>query len=581
MSTTLPRRERCSAFGATADRLVTRFPPDIPILAADLDGAVVALEEAVERRRGGETFYVAPLFEDPRAALAQRVSGRLIERWHDIDARYQAFDALAGERLHTTQFVSAEDLVSPIDEPHRRVLRDFAMMSTALLVRSSRDVERISRVLGRRRPHVVAAPGIDARVPTMRSSSREALVVWAPDLDAGQLGVIAMAVEYLKRHVIYICGKGRLAHARGEFAGVRDAAAVLDRAACIIDASVGDPASAIALARLGVPVVAAATGGASEFLDGVLEYEPWDWRTLFGAVSAAATSTPPTLKRDPLPLEELRTTFACTLPPKLEREPLVSVIIPTYNRRTLLASALARLGRSLYKNLDVLVVNDGGDDVADIVAPYPFARLLTLECNGGPNAAIVAGHRLMKGDYYTALADDDELFPDHFSRLVAGMERFGAKVAHTNTVTRWIVVEDGEPRTLANAVRHDRTTDPLHLQVGGTMQSILYRREVYETVGSYDVTLAPADIEYHLRVNEHYDFVQVDDVTSIWCYRVDGRSFNSSEGMLEGLRAMYDRHPSQSALVQRWRESELRRFQDARAGGVLWVPALTLPGRSL
>lgn len=569
-------------FGPEAERFAARLPAGAHVIAADLAGGAQALAAAVERRRAGLPFYAAPLIDEPRALLAQRHSGAWFERLRNIDARYRTFDALAEDRLEAVGIDGAEELRATIDEPARRVLRDFTVMGDALLVRSARETERIARLLTRRRPAVIAAPGIDSTVPGVNVRRLEAIVVWAPALDASALGVIAMALDAMKAPVLYVCASGRLSAARGEFLSASDGAAALERALCIVDASIGDPAPAIALAQVGAPVVAAATAGSAEFLSGVYEYDPWNWRTVHAAVAASRASVAPAQTRSSWPAGEIERTIERNAPPRLSPEPRVSVVMATYNRRDLLPVMLDALGDQTYGNFEVIVVNDAGTDVSDIVSRYPFARLITLPENLGTTGALVAGLTVMTGEFFGFAADDDDLFPDHIARLAAALVHSGGDVAHSNTVTRYVTQENGERKTLAFRVRHDRTPDQLQLLVGGTsvFSSMLFRRRILQEIGTLDTALLPADFEYQLRCFQRYDFIHVDVVTYEWHYRVDGGSLThsaSDDVMIGGIRTIYDRYPSEaSEIVEQRRATELLRYE-RRASNLLWPPDVLLP----
>ncbi len=58
--------------------------------------------------------------------------------------------------------------------------------------------------------------------------------------------------------------------------------------------------------------------------------------------------------------------------------PMVSVLIPTFNRRQYLSEALASALHQSYTNLQVIVVNDGGQDVSDIVESYNDPRVVFI-----------------------------------------------------------------------------------------------------------------------------------------------------------------------------------------------------------
>ncbi len=100
--------------------------------------------------------------------------------------------------------------------------------------------------------------------------------------------------------------------------------------------------------------------------------------------------------------------------------PLVSVIIPTYNRPELLLDrALSSALGQQYPNLEVLVVMDGPDprtQAALEAITDPRLRPLVLPQNAGPSAARNFGVRAAKGEWVAFLDDDDEWLPEKLAR---------------------------------------------------------------------------------------------------------------------------------------------------------------------
>lgn len=97
-----------------------------------------------------------------------------------------------------------------------------------------------------------------------------------------------------------------------------------------------------------------------------------------------------------------------------QHEPgLVSVIIPTYNRETLVCRAIQSVLNQSYQNFEIIVVDDGSsDNTAEIVKNYiPKTKYIYQE-NAGASAARNKGIDLAKGEWIAFLDSDDEWLPD-------------------------------------------------------------------------------------------------------------------------------------------------------------------------
>ena len=79
--------------------------------------------------------------------------------------------------------------------------------------------------------------------------------------------------------------------------------------------------------------------------------------------------------------------------------PLVSVIIPTYNYGRYLGRALASLAAQDYRDLEIIVVDDGStDDTADVVGRFGRAVIYIRKENRGVSAARNTGLEAASGD---------------------------------------------------------------------------------------------------------------------------------------------------------------------------------------
>lgn len=112
--------------------------------------------------------------------------------------------------------------------------------------------------------------------------------------------------------------------------------------------------------------------------------------------------------------------------------PLVSVIIPVYNTEDYLDQCIYSVINQSYKNIEIIVVNDGSQDHSlDIIKRYASvdSRLVYIDqSNKGTNLTRKAGLDLAKGKYVQYLDGDDSLFLDAIERLVELAEATSADI---------------------------------------------------------------------------------------------------------------------------------------------------------
>ena len=104
--------------------------------------------------------------------------------------------------------------------------------------------------------------------------------------------------------------------------------------------------------------------------------------------------------------------------------PVVTVLIPTFNGRAYLPAALGSAVEQTYRRLQIIVVNDGGESVRDIVRSFNDSRIILLERkdNRGKAYSLNEGLEYSEGKYVAYLDDDDVHYPHHVQTLVDLLE---------------------------------------------------------------------------------------------------------------------------------------------------------------
>lgn len=109
-------------------------------------------------------------------------------------------------------------------------------------------------------------------------------------------------------------------------------------------------------------------------------------------------------------------------------KPLISVLIATYNVGKYLEAALRAVMAQSYRNLEIIVVNDGSpDNTAEILtrlaAEDARIRVLHNPHNLGIVASLNKGLEVIKGDYVARTDSDDLTEPDWIESLYQVMEQ--------------------------------------------------------------------------------------------------------------------------------------------------------------
>ena len=213
--------------------------------------------------------------------------------------------------------------------------------------------------------------------------------------------------------------------------------------------------------------------------------------------------------------------------------PLVSVIVPVYNRERFLGEALDSIFALDYGPFEVIVVDDGStDDSAAIAQSYPDVRFFRQE-NRGPGAARNIGIEASRGEFVAFVDSDDVVLPHKLSAQV------GYLLDHpdmTATLGRqeWITPP---PNAVPDLVWGDLD--------GITPISIVIRRAALIEVGCFDPALrGPEDVDLLVRLREGgYRFLVVPEVVMRRRYHGDNLVAGRREAPLplELLKTKLDR----------------------------------------
>lgn len=176
------------------------------------------------------------------------------------------------------------------------------------------------------------------------------------------------------------------------------------------------------------------------------------------------------------------------------REPLVSVVIPVYNAAASLDETLCSVRTQTYRNLEILIIDDGStDESMDIAARHsaadPRIRIIRQR-NGGVAAARNTGIGAAQSELIAPIDADDLWAPDKIRLQVSAMLEGGAAVT---MVYSWHARIDAASRILtyghASAPSGDVLRAMCRRNLVGNGSAALMRKSAIQAAGGYDATL--------------------------------------------------------------------------------------------
>lgn len=185
-------------------------------------------------------------------------------------------------------------------------------------------------------------------------------------------------------------------------------------------------------------------------------------------------------------------------------EPMVSVIIPTYNRPRWLPEAIDSVLAQTYPNLEIIVVNDGStDNTEEVLSPYMDKIVYLYKENGGPASAVNAGLEVAEGKYISRLDDDDLILE---RKLELQVKKFEENPSLGLVATDWHEIdENGDIIRTVKVPDFERYGILLTLLLEDIFcqPTVMVKKECHHKVGLYRDGYAQ-DYDMWIRIARHF-----------------------------------------------------------------------------
>lgn len=194
---------------------------------------------------------------------------------------------------------------------------------------------------------------------------------------------------------------------------------------------------------------------------------------------------------------------------------LVSILIPTRNRPKLIAEAIKSTLNQTYKDIEIIVINDAGEDLRPIIEKFHDDRIVYInyDQHKGVSGARNVGIERAKGKYIAFHDDDDQYYPFHIEYLVNALAQSRYSVAYSDyfTVSRR-EESDGRIVTFRKRLKQciNLDLDSLLVKTETPPLVVMCEKACLEKTGLFDVTLTHyEDWDLYIRLIQHFPFLHV------------------------------------------------------------------------
>jgi glycosyltransferase involved in cell wall biosynthesis len=282
----------------------------------------------------------------------------------------------------------------------------------------------------------------------------------------------------------------------------------------------------------------------------------------------------------------------------MQQVPLVSTIIPTYNRASLVPEAIDSVLAQTYRHIEIIVIDDGSTDgTLEALKRYGNQIQVISQPNAGPAAARNRGIRAAKGELIAFLDSDDLWLPEKLERQVNLLRRVGEAVpcCLCNIKLRWKEQESTSfdiawlDPAIAEGVWHN-PDEVLATRFVLFNQGVVIRRRVLDEIGGFDESFRLLeDYDLALRLSARGDWAFIRQPLVVW--RESATNSLSHEAARNDLRwkrpLVKILHKEQRRIVEEGRgigcdkqlSRELRRAR--RQLAVARMREMTFPGALL
>tara|TARA_B100001123_G_C15115791_1_gene949304 strand:- start:137 stop:1078 length:942 start_codon:yes stop_codon:yes gene_type:complete len=192
----------------------------------------------------------------------------------------------------------------------------------------------------------------------------------------------------------------------------------------------------------------------------------------------------------------------------MNKEKLVSVIIPAYNKAELTVSTVKSVLEQSYKSIEILVIDDGSnDDTAEKLKFFGDKIKYIYQSNKGASSARNLGTKNSQGVYLAYLDCDDIYYPEKIKKSIDLLEKniqYGFLYTNVHQIGERNQIV-GEFPDILNYGKSGSIFNELIFHNFICNSTLVIRRECIDKIGYFDEKIfVPADWDFLLRLSQKY-----------------------------------------------------------------------------
>jgi len=204
---------------------------------------------------------------------------------------------------------------------------------------------------------------------------------------------------------------------------------------------------------------------------------------------------------------------------------LISVVMPCYNGEKYLVEAIDSVLGQSYKNVELIVVDDGStDDSKDIAQRYDRRVKLIEQENRGPYPARNCGIREASGRYFAFLDADDYWSSDFLEETHKALQNNDAALAYCGWQNVGLPHKQSTPYIPPDYEAGNKLESFLRAAAPWPIHAALVRGEAMEEVGGFDEQFTTCmDYDLWLRIGASRPIVRVEKVMAFYRHHREGQ----------------------------------------------------------